>query len=95
MPKGPRWPGCAEFAGDADTSFVSGAARFLLSDKRPPRPYQRPERLIDQLLDLVRRDREWNEQAARKQLVKFFEAIGLADPLTVASRRRLSSILFS
>lgn len=33
--------------------FVSGAARFLLSDKRPPRPYRRPERLIDQLLDLV------------------------------------------
>ncbi len=33
--------------------FVSGAARFLLSDKRPPRAYQRPARLIDQLLDLV------------------------------------------
>jgi len=43
----------------------------------------------------VRRDREWNEQAARKQLVKFFEAIGLTDPLTVQSRKRLSSILFS
>ncbi|HKT17790.1 MAG TPA: thioredoxin [Stellaceae bacterium] len=50
---------------------------------------------IDQLLELVRRDREWNEQAARKQLVKFFEAIGLGDPLTVQSRKRLSSILFS
>lgn len=33
--------------------FVSGAARFLLSDKRPPRGYRRPDRLIDQLLDLV------------------------------------------
>ena len=53
------------------------------------------EQAIDQLLDLVRRDREWNEQAARKQLVKFFEAIGLGDPLTVQSRKRLSSILFS
>ena len=53
------------------------------------------ENAIDQLLDLVRRDREWNEQAARKQLVKFFEAIGLADPLTVQARKRLSSILFS
>ena len=50
---------------------------------------------IDQLLELVRRDREWNDQAARKQLVKFFEAIGLSDPLTVQSRKRLSSILFS
>ena len=53
------------------------------------------EAAIDQLLELVRRDREWNDQAARKQLVKFFEAIGLTDPLTVLSRRRLSSILFS
>jgi len=53
------------------------------------------EPAIDQLLDLVRRDREWNDQAARKQLVKFFEAIGLSDPLTVQSRKRLSSILFS
>ena len=53
------------------------------------------EPAIDQLLDLVRRDREWNDQAARKQLVKFFEAIGLTDPLTVQSRKRLSSILFS
>ena len=53
------------------------------------------EQAIDQLLELVRRDREWNEQAARKQLVKFFEAIGLGDPLTVQSRKRLSSILFS
>jgi putative thioredoxin len=53
------------------------------------------EEAIDHLLDAVRRDREWNEQAARKQLVKFFEAIGLGDPLTVQSRKRLSSILFS
>jgi putative thioredoxin len=53
------------------------------------------EQAIDQLLEAVRRDREWNEQAARKQLVKFFEAIGLGDPLTVQSRKRLSSILFS
>ncbi|HEX4191932.1 MAG TPA: tetratricopeptide repeat protein, partial [Stellaceae bacterium] len=53
------------------------------------------EQAIDQLLDLVRRDCEWNEQAGRKQLVKFFEAIGLADPITVQARKRLSSILFS
>jgi putative thioredoxin len=53
------------------------------------------EEAIEQLLELVRRDREWNEQAARKQLVKFFEAMGPADPLTVAARKRLSSILFA
>lgn len=53
------------------------------------------EQALDQLLDIVRRDREWNEQAARKQLVKFFEALGPKDPLTLQARRRLSSILFS
>ena len=55
----------------------------------------RNEQAIDELIEIVRRDREWNEQAARQQLVKLFEALGHADPLTVAGRRRLSSILFS
>jgi putative thioredoxin len=50
---------------------------------------------VDELLELVRRDRKWNEEAARKQLVKFFEAMGHGDPLTVAARKRLSSILFA
>ena len=53
------------------------------------------EAAVDELLDLVRRDRAWNEEAARKQLVKLFEAFGPTDPLTVGARRRLSSILFS
>jgi putative thioredoxin len=50
---------------------------------------------IDELLTLYRRDRAWNEEAARKQLVKFFEVMGPTDPLTLASRRRLSSLMFS
>jgi putative thioredoxin len=50
---------------------------------------------IDELLTLFKRDREWNEQAARKQLVKFFEAMGPTDPLTLSGRRRLSSLMFS
>jgi len=53
------------------------------------------EQAVDQLLDIVRRNRSWNEDAARKQLVKFFEAFGIMDPLTVASRKRLSSIMYS
>jgi putative thioredoxin len=53
------------------------------------------ETAVDELLTLFKRDREWNEQAARKQLVKFFEAMGPTDPLTLSARRRLSSILFS
>jgi len=50
---------------------------------------------VAHLLDLVRRDREWNEQAARKQLVELFDAWGPKDPATVDGRRRLSSLLFS
>ena len=53
------------------------------------------EAAVDQLLELIKRDRAWNEEAARKQLLKFFEAFGPTDPLTVASRRRLSALLFS
>ncbi|MDB5392926.1 MAG: co-chaperone YbbN [Rhodospirillales bacterium] len=50
---------------------------------------------IDHLLDSIKRDRAWNDEEARKQLVKYFEARGPKDPITVAGRRRLSSILFS
>ncbi|HUH84392.1 MAG TPA: thioredoxin [Stellaceae bacterium] len=53
------------------------------------------EAAVNELLEMVKRDRKWNGEAARKQLVKFFEALGHADPLTVAARKRLSSILFS
>lgn len=50
---------------------------------------------IEHLLEIVRRDREWGEEGARKQLVTIFEALGPSDPLTVTARRALSSILFS
>ena len=49
----------------------------------------------NQLLEIVRRDRKWNEDGARKQLVQFFEAWGPADDATVDGRKRLSTILFS
>ena len=47
------------------------------------------------LLEIVKRDRKWNDDGARKQLVQFFEAWGFTDPSTVEGRKRLSSILFS
>jgi len=50
---------------------------------------------LDHLLDIVKRDRKWNDDAARKQLVQLFDAWGPTDEATVAGRRRLSSILFS
>jgi putative thioredoxin len=53
------------------------------------------ETAIDELLMLFKRDREWDDQAARRQLVKFFEVMGPTDPLTLSARRRLSSLMFS
>ena len=52
------------------------------------------EEALDCLLASISVDRGWNEEAARKQLVEFFSAIGLQDPIVVSARKRLSSILF-
>ena len=53
------------------------------------------EAAVEELLESISRDRNWSEEAARKQLLTLFEAFGHADELTVSARRRLSSILFS
>ena len=49
----------------------------------------------EQLLAIIKRDRKWNDDGARKQLVQFFEAWGGTDEATVEGRKRLSTILFS
>ena len=56
---------------------------------------KRNEEAAEHLLEIVRRDRAWDDDGARKQLLKFFEAWGPADKLTVQTRRRLSSLMFS
>ena len=94
----------AEQAGEADGDAAALQARLA----QDPGDHQarfdlamayhgagRSEQAIDELIEIIRQDREWNEQAARQQLLKLFEALGHADPLTVAGRRKLSSILFS
>ena len=53
------------------------------------------EEAADELLEIFRRARTWNEDAARKQLLQFFEAWGVMDPATLYARRRLSSLLYS
>ena len=50
---------------------------------------------IDTLLDLIRRDRAWNDEAARKELLRYFEAMGFSDPLCIEGRKKLSRLLFS
>lgn len=49
----------------------------------------------DALLESIRRDRAWNDGAARDRLLKLFEAVGLEDPWVSNQRRRLSAILFA
>src|SRR3984885_14392194 len=63
------------------------ATALNASDKRAEATHQ--------LLEIVKRDRKWNEDGARKQLVQFFEAWGPTDEATVEGRKRLSTILFS
>lgn len=54
-----------------------------------------PAEAVDQLLELFRRDREWNEGAAKNQLFIIFDALKPQDPIVLAGRRRLSSIIFA
>ena len=55
----------------------------------------RREEAAAALLEILKRDRKWNDEAARLQLLKFFEAWGVEDPATVSARRKLSALLFS
>jgi len=56
---------------------------------------QRNEEAIDELLELVRRERTWNEEAARQMLLQIFEALGPTHELSAGGRRKLSAILFA
>ncbi len=71
---------------DLDARFRLAGGLMAVGDR---------DRAADALLDIIQRDREWNEGAARDRLLKLFEAVGLADPWVNAQRRRLSAILFA
>ena len=71
---------------DFDARYELAVAQFAAGER---------EAAIDQLLAIFRANRGWNEEAARKQLLKFFEAMGPTDPVTLAGRRKLSSLMFS
>lgn len=55
----------------------------------------RKQEAADGLLDIMKTDRTWNDEQARKQLLKLFEAFGSTDPVTMGARRKLSALLFS
>ena len=69
------------------------AARFELAEALAAKGDR--QGAVDHLIEIVRRERAWNEEAARKKLVQFFDAWGMTDPMTLYGRRRLSSVLFS
>jgi putative thioredoxin len=52
------------------------------------------EQAADLLLDIMKQDRAWMDDGARKRLLDYFEAWGAMDPATLAGRRKLSSLLF-
>ena len=79
----------ARLAADADdheARFELAAAKMAGGDR---------DAAADELLEIVRRDREWNEGAARKRFLQLLEAQGLEDPWSSAQRRRLSALLFT
>ncbi|RXZ65048.1 tetratricopeptide repeat protein [Pelagerythrobacter rhizovicinus] len=75
----------AEAPADMDKQLAFAEAAFGAN---------RRDEAADTLLAMIEHDREWNEGAARAKLLQIFEAVGLEDPWVVATRRRLSKILF-
>ena len=71
---------------DHQARFDRAMARFADEDR---------DGAVDDLVEIIRRARDWNDDAARRQLLKFFEAWGPTDPASVSGRRRLSTVLFS
>src|SRR6202043_2434988 len=55
----------------------------------------RREEAATELIEIIKRDRAWNDDGARKQLLQFFDAWGPTDPATISARRNLSTLLFS
>src|SRR5206468_8288062 len=71
---------------DHEARFELAAAKMAAGDR---------DSAADALLEIIRRDLEWNEGAARQRLLQLLEAQGLADPWSSAQRRRLSALLFT
>jgi len=71
---------------DHEARLELAAARMAAGDR---------DRAADELLEIIRRDREWNDGAARQRFLQLLEAQGLEDPWSSAQRRRLSALLFT
>jgi putative thioredoxin len=71
---------------DHDARFELAAAKMAAGDR---------DTAADALLEIIRREREWNDNAARKRFLQLLEAEGLEDPWSSVQRRRLSALLFT
>jgi len=83
---GPLEARLAANADDHEARFELAAAKMAAGDR---------DGAADALLEIVGRDREWNEGAARKRFLQLLEAQGLEDPWSARQRRRLSAVLFT
>ena len=86
-------PDPAELASRLEADAKDHAARLDLATAMFLRG--QTEEAMEQLLHVIKTDRDWQDQAARKQLLTFFDALGPTHPATVAGRRQLSAVLFS
>jgi len=71
---------------DLDARFALAGAKMAAGDR---------DAAADQLLAIIAADREWNDGAARQRLLKLMDVVGVEDPWTSATRRRLSAVLFT
>jgi putative thioredoxin len=83
---GPLEARLAANSDDHEARFELAAAKMASGDR---------DHAAEELLEIIRRDREWNDDAARKRFLQLLEAQGLEDPWSSAQRRRLSAILFT
>ncbi len=83
----------AELQGQVDANPDDHQARLDLATAMHANG--QTEEAVDQLLELFRRDREWNDGAAKAQLFKVFDALDAKDPIALNGRRKLSSMIFA
>ena len=83
---GPLEARLAKNSDDHEARFELAVARMAAGDR---------DRAADELLEIIGRDREWNDGAARQRFLQLLEAQGLEDPWSRAQRRRLSALLFT
>jgi len=85
----------ADFIARITKDKLGGEAQDFLKSAEEALAAGNRQDAAEHLIAIVKRDRKWNEDGARKQLVQFFEAWGPTDEATVAGRRKLSSVLFA